>query len=247
MPKRILYLTRKHKKGKSLDFKQSGGNQEAIYVFYHIFCNKFTVDVVKDQCYRILFSGLYEKVNAVNCFITGDPGIIQQVKDLLATLGKKFVVKAEGPGDTSYERFTFSKIFDHIKPNDKFLYIHSKGISDSYATDEKKRENIYLWRTWMEYFLIGQFEICLEALKTHDVVGINYSSRLIGPHFSGNFWWSTGKYYNTLGRTVGADYHDPERYIFSGKPKYLDIDASRMKNESVGLYDESFYPNKYVD
>ena len=246
MPKRILYFTRKHRKAQQI--KQSGGNQEGIYVFYHIFCNKFTVDVVKDQCYRILFSGLYKRVNAINCFITGDTGIIQQVKNVLATFGKKFVVKAEGPGDTSYERFTLLKISDYnLKPNDKFLYIHSKGISDSYSVDEKKRENIYLWRTWMEYFLISQFEKCLEALNTYDIVGVNYSSKLIGPHFSGNFWWSTANYYNKLGKIIGPDYHDPERYVFSGSPRYLDIDAGRMEKESIGLYDESFYPNKYVD
>ena len=247
MPRRIVYLTRKRKVPSSIKLQKGGGG--SIYVFYHIYCNQSTLDIVKDQCYRILFSGLYKKVTAINCFITGEPDSMQKVKDLLATLGKKFIVKAEGPGDTSYERFTLLKIFDLIQPDDKFLYIHSKGVSSLNTIDDIKGKNIFFWRTWMEYFLIGQFENCLNALDSHDVVGINYSTGLIGPHFSGNFWWSTGRYYSTLPRMIGPDYHDPERYLFSGttQPNFIDIDDNRMEGESIGLYDISFYPKNYVD
>ena len=100
----------------------------------------------------------------------------------------------------------------------------------------------------MEYFLMTHYKDCLEALNTHDIVGVNYSGSdaKVGPHFSGNFWWSTGKYYLSLEKTIGAHYNDPEKYIFSGKPKYKDIDANRMP-ENIGLYDMTFYTSKYVD
>lgn len=223
-------------------------SKESIYVFYHIYCNKNTVDVVKDQCFRIVFSGLYKRVDAVYCFLVGEPDYIAKVKDMFKAIGSKFVVGAEGPGDTSYERFTLLKIPAYLKPNDKFLYIHSKGVSDInyYSGKPPERENIYWWRTWMEYFLVGEFNNCLEALKTHDIVGVNYSSLQIGPHFSGNFWWSTAKYYTSLRGQIPHHYFCPEQYIFSGSPRYLDIDAGRMK-ENKGLYSEPFYSTKYID
>ena len=61
MPVRRISITRKRK------LKQSGGSSQPgdIYVFYHVYCNKNTETVVKDQVFRIIFSGLYAKVNRI--------------------------------------------------------------------------------------------------------------------------------------------------------------------------------------
>jgi len=250
--------TRKVKK----KYRQRGGNLNGnVYIFYHIYCNHNTVSVVSSQCMRIIFSGLYEKLNTVYCFLTGHEKEIAAVENLLSTFGDKFKVAAKGPGDTSYERFTLHKIHEHVQDTDKFLYIHSKGVSDinHFSKKEAKKDHIYWWRTWMEYFLIGKFQHCLDQLNTHDIVGINYSEDHIGPHFSGNFWWSTGRYYKKLSPTVPVSsdsklhYNDPEKYIFSGNPKYYDTDAGRIKKLSNGaftgglLYTKMIYPREYVD
>ena len=244
MPVRRISITRKRK------LKQSGGSSQPgdIYVFYHVYCNKNTETVVKDQVFRIIFSGLYAKVKSVKCFLAGEPESIQKVKTLLTNIGKKFETVKEGPNDKSYERFTLLDIPNHIKPEDKFLYIHSKGVSDiSHFTGKTPEyDNIFWWRTWMEYYLIGHFQKCLDELNTHDIIGVNYSSQILGPHFSGNFWWSTGKYYLGLPNTIGADYRDPEKYIFSGKPKHKDMDHGRMP-QNGGLYSAPFYSSKYID
>jgi hypothetical protein len=243
-PRRIPKKTRK--------YRQNGGNNvmsgENIYVFYHIYCNNKTEDVVKDQALRIIFSGLYKDVTSIKCYLTGKAEIIEKVKALLHNLGKKFEITKEGPNDTSYERFTLLDIHNQVKSNDKFLYIHSKGVSEieHFTGKTPKYNNIFWWRTWMEYFLMTKYKDCLEALNTNDVLGVNYSTNLIGPHFSGNFWWSTGKYYLSLEKTIGPEYNDPEKYIFSNKPKYKDIDANRMPG-NIGLYDITLYTSKYID
>jgi hypothetical protein len=246
MARRVKSITRKKR------IRQRGGSQPGsnIYVFYHIYCNNKTEDVVKDQALRIIFSGLYKQVNAIKCYLAGEHESITKIKTLLNNIGKKFEITKEGPNDKSYERFTLLDIPNHIKPDDKFLYIHSKGVSEvgHYTGKTPKYDNIFWWRTWMEYFLMTHYKDCLEALNTHDLVGVNYSSSdaKVGPHFSGNFWWSTGKYYLSLEKTIGPHYNDPEKYIFSGKPNYKDIDANRMP-ENIGLYDMTFYTSKYID
>ena len=234
---------------KTLKHREKTGSQHSgkIYIFYHIFCNDKTAHIVKDQCLRIIFSNLYKRVDAIHCFLAGDSNKINEIKILLENFGKKFLISAEGQGDTTYERFTLLKIDDYITPEDNFLYIHSKGVKSRIIGDDTLDNSIYLWRTWMEYFLMTQHNECLDKLNTHDIVGVNFSNQKIGNHFSGNFWWSTGKYYKTLIKEIGPAYNDPETYIFSNPTvKYYEI-GKIYKDMNDGLYCVKVYPKDYVD
>ena len=210
-----------------------------LYVFFHIFCNEKTMTIVSDQCMKILFSGLYDKLEAVYCFLTGAKHDIDNIEKLVISMGKKFIVKEKGENDTTFERFTLLKIKPLIKPEDKLLYIHSKGVSKDVGVNA-----VYWWRSWMEYFLIAKFKKCLEELDNHDIVGVNYSAESIGPHFSGNFWWATGKYYLSLPDTIGPEYNDPETYVFSKNPKHVDVCPGI---HDIRLYWRDMLPNGYVD
>lgn len=222
---------------------QSTGN---VYVFYHIYCNKQTAAIVKDTLAKIVFSELYKKVTTVYCFLTGGEGEITEVKKLISLYGSKFKVEAEGPGDTTYERFTLLKIREYVKPDDKFLYIHSKGVTNK----QNVPEAIYYWRTYMEYNLFTKASECIGFLDTYDIVGVAYSTHYIGAHFSGNFWWSTGKYYLSLAPTIASDYYAPEAYIFTGKPKHKILDENRFASippgEDLNLYENVIYPTLYL-
>ncbi len=37
----------------------------------------------------------------------------------------------------------------------------------------------------------------------------------MSPHFSGNFWWTTGRHYLKLPKTLGDDRHVPEFHLMS--------------------------------
>lgn len=224
--------------------------KQNVYVFYHIFCNDNTAAIVKDQCLRIIFSRLYERVDAVYCFLVGQESKIVEIEKLIGNFGKKFRIAARGVGDTSFERFTLLQIRKCISlaPKDKFLYIHSKGVSKTRGIGE---EDIFWWRTWLEYNLFSRYEECLSKLDEYDVVGVNYSERVLGKHFSGNFWWTTGKYYLSLPNEISYNepysYNQPERYILSGKDvKYIDIDSNRLP-QNLGLYGMILHPKSYVD
>lgn len=228
-------------------FKQS--NSGKVYIFYHIYCTTTTPAIVVDQLTKIMFSDLYSTITNVYCFLTGDENEIKAVRKIISRFGKKFKVAAEGPGDTSYERFTLLKIREYIKPEDKFIYIHSKGVSRE--PDGDFIEAIYWWRTYMEYNLLVKGKECLKLLDTYDILGVAFSTFFIGPHFSGNFWWSTGKYYLSLEPKIGAEYNDPESYIFTGNPKYKILDEEQFdmiaKGNDLYLYKNIVYPKEYIN
>jgi hypothetical protein len=236
--------SRKYNKKKRTRKMRGGG--ASTYIFYHIFCNANTLNTVRDQVTKIIFSGLYSDVTKVYCFLAGEKEHIDRVKGYLQTLPKKFEIKAEGAGDNSYERFTLDKIDGLITDADKFLYIHTKGVS-RHQDPNNHSDCILLWRNYMEYYLIGLYKKCLEKLDNHDIVGVAYKDVQIGPHFSGNFWWSTGKYFKQLfkDKKIGPNYNDTESYIFLNNPKFCRLDGNVISNTQC-LYSTPLHM-KYVD
>lgn len=237
----FLYWKQGQKKIEPFQVFTKSGN---VYVFYHIYCNKNTESIVRDQLAKILFSNLYQNVDKVYCSLTGEQSNILKIKELIDKYGAKFQVIEEGPGDKTYERFTLLKIRKYIKPEDKFLYIHSKGVSNK----NKEIHSAYWWRTYMEYFLFTKASECINDLNIYDIIGLPMSTYLIGPHFSGNFWWSTGKYYLSLADKIGDKYNDPESYIFTGNPNYKVLDDQRfpVDGNDPDLYKRIVYPKVYI-
>lgn len=229
------YKYKKYKKKYlQLKKKQTGGGNN-IKVFYHIYCNEYTEKIVQDQLTKIIFSNLYELANAIYCFLTGEEQYINVCKELINHYGKKFIIQDIGINDKSYERFTLYRIKPLINDNDKILYIHSKGVT------KPDNKIVYLWRTHMEYFLIKKCDECIKYLDNYDVVGVEYSPT---KQFSGNFWWSTGKYYLSLPDSIGNEYVGPEKYLFLNNPKYIELNAS---GNIFNIYGKAYYPFNYID
>jgi hypothetical protein len=236
----------------------------AIYIFYHIFCNERTIPIIKSQIIHIIFSGLYAKCDAIYCYLSTDKDKptnpepktlmqtlgsssfnsylqgnidddLQDVRNIIQTYGKKFIIKNTSYKDTSYERFTLLDIRNVIKPEDKFLYIHSKGVSH-----KQPDFNIDLWRVYMEYFLMCKHEKCISLLDDYDAVGVEYiPSRKM---YNGNFWWSRGSYFLTLPPAIGPNYNDPEYYISLCNP-----DCFNFQTTNNNFYSEPYVSNNYVD
>ena len=224
-----------------------GGGASHTYIFYHIYCDATTLDIVRDQVSKIIWSGLYGEVRQIYCFLAGTKIKIAQIEAYIETLPEKFKVEKRGVDDTSYERLTLNSIKDLVTDNDKFLYFHTKGVTRTYEKG-LKGECVTLWRNYMEYYLIALYKKCLAKLVDHDIVGCLFRDEKIGPHFSGNFWWSTGKYFRRLMSTVniGSMYYEPEAYIFKGMPKAYKIDNDIIPNK-LCLYSNPLFPKRYVD
>ena len=184
-----------------------------IYVYYHIGLLNNWESIVKEQCSRIVFSGLYDRLEKIKCYAIDRDGCNEEkCRSLLKKYGKKFSLESvSNEGD---EWFTLKNLRFDIEDEDRVLYIHSKGVTrfDTTSFHMNARdfeisnlyENICDWRDLMEFYLIRHHETCLRVLENnYDTVGINYFN---GPkHYSGNFWWATGKYLRTLSYDTPAN------------------------------------------
>lgn len=220
-----------------IDYVEGFSNGK-ILVFFHIYCNSSTKKIMQEQIIKMIFSPLYEKVDYIYCFLTGEPEYINICNDEILLYGKKFIIKDIGANDKTYERFTLHLMKKYINPDDKVLYIHSKGVT------KPDDINVYLWRTYMEYYMFVKCEKCIKLLDDYDVVGVDFQTRNNTPHFSGNFWWTTGKYYLSLPDEIGPGYIDPELYIFKNNPKYIELKNSGRPSD---LYYYPYYVKEYID
>ena len=117
------------------------------------------------------------------------------------TYGDKFHISNYSNEPKLYEIPTINKIknFALENPNYNILYLHTKGIS---YDDNNKMEND--WIDMMLYFLVKNFNICIDKLNTGiQAVGCNYYNGnydhgVFPPCFSGNFWWADSNYIYNL-------------------------------------------------
>jgi hypothetical protein len=206
----------------------------SIKIFYHI-CAINNWDVIVDsQLTKIHNSGLYNEVEVIYVNIVGEDA--NKCVNFIKDYGDKIKILKVDVNDKSYERLTLLNIKQYITPEDKILYIHSKGVT--------KPNNIYveLWRDYLEYFNIYGYKKCLFVLDQYDICGCNISST-IKFHYSGNFWWSTGKYYLTLPDTIDDNYTSPEFYIVSNNPKMASLHNQKNPNN---LYNYKYYKRFYM-
>ena len=148
-----------------------------IIVYYHITLLKNWETIVREQCTRIIFSGLYNTVESVRCYaidIDGDRS--EKCLELLQSFGRKFLLK--GIERSGTEWVTLKNIRHEGNEDDLVLYIHTKGVT-RYDTTEYEipsaknagesesftvpslYDNIQDWRDLMELFLIGHYKRCL--------------------------------------------------------------------------------------
>jgi hypothetical protein len=185
-------------------------------------------------------SGLYDKVDLIRIGILSDnDNYNMELFD-----DSKFNVVYKGKSE-EYERPTLlhmhqSSFIDHV--NTKYFYLHTKGIRH-FGTREEKR--ILDWINLMLYWNIEQHEMALNALNEENdnsTYGCNYV-KLPCSHYSGNFWWCTSKYCQTLPNTIGKGYTDPEFWIWHGTGKKFAVFSSNTNHYS-NIYPRKIYANK---
>lgn len=220
----------------------------AIKVFFHICAITRAEEVVKGMIRSIHFSGLYDDVETIFCYLSGNEHTITPVLDLISTSGQKFTVMKCVPEDTSYEKLTLEDIHKHVTADDKVLYIHSKGVSVYHQDNPTRLKCIDDWNYVMLYYLVRHYKLCLNLLNTHDTVGINLKQ--IGrdgtprPHWCGNFWWVRGDYFLGLPHKIGEAYYDPEQaFIFLNNPRAFELCSIK----DINHYLDRCEPLKYID
>lgn len=211
----------------------------AIKVFFHICAITKAYAIVDEMVQCIINSGLYQEVEGIYCYVSGDESLGSKIINLLTCSGKKFKIVKFVPNDTSYERLTLQDMHKHIQPTDKVLYVHSKGVSQHHVDEPHRFQCIEDWRRMIMYFLVGRFRECLHMLDTYETVGVNERQ----DHWNGNFWWVRGDYFLTLPHEIDADYYAPEvRFLFLNKPTFKPIYNSSCPQH----YDHRYEPINYL-
>lgn len=228
------------------------GDDGRLLVFYHVAAKGEYKSAIRQQMGSMLLSGLYSRVDAVYACVLGEAQeSIDAASQLLESFGTKVSILQTSQDAQQMERLTLTVLSATVKPADRVLYMHSKGIS--YESDSELGQNAFWWTLFMEYHLIQGHARCTELLRSYDVVGVKWENMQRadarpGWHFSGNFWWATGSYLLSLNPTIGELYHDTELWIGSGDPKYFSLWQTPTRDDRMAvLHDVPFLPKLYVD
>jgi hypothetical protein len=204
-----------------------------VNIFYHICTIGRYKEIVLRQFNLIKQSGLLEHVDHIYICVLGNSHGLESVKKIVND-GKVTILK-HSTNLKLYEGFTLSALHEHCQQNtdDIVLYIHAKGVSRSRLVGNRMDD----WSQLMEYYLIENYQKCLEYLKDADICGVNFHKGPL-PHYSGNFWWSTAKYINSLPSVIT---YDTEK--FTSRTKYLNNEMWITSNPNganyICLYDSN--------
>lgn len=151
--------------------------------------NRVYIHVAAIGSYQFILAEIMEAIRSsglgdcVCIGLVGDGDVPRKSVEHLFNLG----------GVEQFEFPTLSLMQACAKTNedDNFLYLHTKGASttDNPAIDD--------WRKYMTYFCVEKWQQCNEKLAYNDCVGVDWRIDPV-PHYSGNFWWATGKHLASL-------------------------------------------------
>jgi hypothetical protein len=162
----------------------------SIEIFYHMYCVNDCVDRFIKTYNKLHESGLVEACNNINVVLVGDDKVGRYETQI--NYLKKVKTQCHS-SETFGEMNTIKAIqyFAQTTTDAQVLYLHSKGVSRGV------NKNIEAWVNYMEYFLIENYQNCLEKLKEYDTVGVDFYDKPM-KHYSGNFWWANSSYVKTL-------------------------------------------------
>jgi hypothetical protein len=165
-----------------------------VHIYYHIYAIDGVESIIEEQL------SLIKK--HINCPYILNIGISiadenKSILNILNILDKSKIrdVRAKGHEFITLDLIENDK--NKFGDSDYILYFHTKGASKQL---DKEYNNIISWRHLMNYFNIEQ---CIKVFnifqKTeYNTYGVLYSVLAKNKLYSGNFWWSTGKYIKTI-------------------------------------------------
>lgn len=200
---------------------QNTNNQ--INIFYHMFCINDAFERFNRTYNKIIKSGLINSINNIYINCVGPKQTI--IYDKIETLNiNNKIIKIMG-NDSNGESETLNMLRDFalINPFGKTLYLHSKGCWRTNKINNQK--SLRDWIDCMEFFLIEQFEECLNILNTHDNCGILFKKISDwASEYSGNFWWSTNLYISKLYKCLKHNrFYAESRFLFPHRSKYFEL------------------------
>jgi len=197
-------------------------------IFYHIFLINDWFDIITEQISTLKKSKLYyeSEIKIGALYEHNSLGEIDILRDMFKNepnVEIMFINGNNGLGECN----TLEKIYNYVDgyaDNTPILYIHAKGVTQMGSI----RENpVREWRKMMEYFLIENWEKCVEKIgNSYDCCGINYQthtayikSQHVGIKiFNGNFFWISSNYVKRIDKSILFEHkYSAENWIGSSE------------------------------
>lgn len=186
--------------------------ERPVLIFSHSYLTKDWRAIVDEQLTLLKRTGLYEKAQSIHFGVySEDFDSIAEFRDKVRKLDTQSKSEIRIHKFNDAERQTLIMLQETCRENPQadVLYYHTKGVTTDLFSDPEKYRTVTSWRNVMEYFCLEKWPLCLEALKTHDCVGILYGEwdnrvwKMV--FYSGNFWWSKSEHINNTPSMYGRD------------------------------------------
>lgn len=159
-----------------------GDKKIPVYIYFHICVMSNWVEIVQNSIKFIKKSKLYDRCDEIRCCILGKYNILPSCLN-----DTKIKIIAQNTNRQIYERFTLRILHEHsLKEKFYGFYIHSKGVL-------KNKVN-WNWINEMLRSNCNHHIKIIELLDDYHTVGTRFTTKKIGPHYSGNFWWFNSEY-----------------------------------------------------
>lgn len=164
--------------------------KKPIYVIYHIATIGRWKEIVEEQMNDLKESGLYDICEGIwyGCNCKECP---ETLRTFFASYSKvKPLSNALIPDQKTYENGTINAMLDFLRDRDPgyVLYIHSKGVTATHASQED-------WRKYMMHWNVKKHKICTDILsRGFNTAGVCYINNPFCAFYAGNFWWARSEY-----------------------------------------------------
>lgn len=197
----------------------------SINGIYHIGCIGHYKSVIKEQLLLLHKKDIYNNNSLYN--------ILEKLIIFLTDISIKDYIHQFDPDNKFFyysvpvserENYTINNFRQYLSENVQYIfYFHTKGVSHKEGVYQERRKIL-------NYYILEHYRLCLELLEKNDVVGCSlYQYPQL--HFSGNFWWTTKSYLDTLPLKINNNYLTPEMFIgYTTKKNPLYISLSQKTN-----------------
>lgn len=247
--KLIWLLSNDNWKHRSINYCNWIGNRQKknkIAVFYHLYQAGDWASIFEEQVQILQSTGIYDAADYIHIGINGN-------EELPYHLTKINRIRRNERNDLEADTLHDMWKFCQANPDYSVLYLHAKGVTWSKQGYEGEgypgatRDNVDMWRHYLQHFVFHKWEKCIENLKWYDCVGTEWEDvASVGnetyylPHYAGNFWWARASYISRLDPSfLYQDSPHPrwlgEFWIGTGKPKYFNYHNTNRNKYMFGI------------
>lgn len=160
---------------------------------YHIFPQLYWKKHVCNKFERMQYFGLFDAgIDLHITIIQPNQEDVEWLKESCDEFSEKITIYPINENFVEYEAIRLTKELGD--QNDGYtMYIHTKGCSRNSSDDPR----IHDWDEMMSFFIVDNWEKCVEKLEEYNCVGCNFVNGQ-SKHFSGNFWWAKNSYIKKL-------------------------------------------------